>query len=234
MVFHFRAMSEGICLFGRRIRVAPKFEKDPSYYTYRNQLKAFEDRLKNDPRYIDSLLTPQQRIEKEKLLNEFDKSESNSTHATQERLLQYERHYQPEFYYNPILRRNINRTSFNNNHDESRYRRHSSDHYGQRFSNYNSNYFDTHQQGPYYRSQPEVYPNRYSNEFGHVFNTQEPSNLPTSHQFPQHSMSFNGHSHTSQPYFRHSHEFHQPPPQFNQNFPINNCHPYPPPPNGPF
>lgn len=110
-----RAMTEGLCLQGRQLRIAPKLEDDPFYYTYRDALNAFENRIANDPAYLDSLLTAEQHQERSGLLNGLNIRSSNVITNVQRRLRQYELHAIPKSTYNPIVQRDLAKECNNSN-----------------------------------------------------------------------------------------------------------------------
>lgn len=100
-------MTDGLCLQGRELRVAPKLEDDPSYYTFRDALAAFEQRIDRDPVYLDSLLSPEQRQQRQALLNGLEAGSANVLTRVQRRLRQYELHVVPRTTYNAVIRQDL-------------------------------------------------------------------------------------------------------------------------------
>ena len=104
-----RAMTDGLCLQGRELRVAPKLDSDPSYYAFRDALQAFQRRIDQDPAFLEGLLSAEQRQERQALVDGLDAGSPEVLGRLQRRLRQCEQHAVPRSTYNAVIRRDLAR-----------------------------------------------------------------------------------------------------------------------------
>lgn len=102
-------MTDGLCLQGRELRVAPKLDSDPSYYAFRNALQAFQRRIDQDPAFLEGLLSAEQRQERQALVDGLDAGSPEVLGRLQRRLRQCEQHAVPRSTYNAVIRRDLAR-----------------------------------------------------------------------------------------------------------------------------
>ena len=102
-------MTDGLCLQGRELRVAPKLDSDPSYYAFRDALQAFEWRIDKDPAFLEGLLSGEQRQERQALIDGLDAGSPEVLGRLQRRLRQCEQHAVPKSTYNAVIRRDLAR-----------------------------------------------------------------------------------------------------------------------------